>query len=185
MYCMICTRPDLAHGIIVTSRYMKEFRREHWYALKWMLRYIKGNKDLRILFKKKDPGDDDPLIGYCDSDYAANLDNRKSQTGYIFKLHGAAVSWKSTLQPVVVLSTTEAEYIALTEAVKEGIWLKGILADFGVEQKRVKRVLDRIEKDEVEVLKVGTEDNAANALTKALPVSKLEHCLRLVSVVAQ
>ncbi|KAL1540901.1 hypothetical protein AAHA92_25185 [Salvia divinorum] len=214
MYCVICTRPDLAHGVSVTSRYMKEYGREHWSTLKWMLRYIKGSRDIGILFKRQEVEDDNPLIGYCDSDYASNIDSRKSQTCYIFKLHGAAISWKSTLQSVVALSTIEAEYIALTEALKEGVWLRGILNDFGVKQ-MVVRVLcdntgaiclakhqvfhergkhidvrlyfirDQIEKGDVEVLKVGTEDNAADALTKALPVSKLKHCLRLVNVIAQ
>ncbi|XP_042023032.1 protein FAR1-RELATED SEQUENCE 5-like [Salvia splendens] len=98
---------------------MKEFGRSSWIALKWILIYLKGNKNLGILFKKVDSGNGDPLIGYCDLDFATNLDNRKSQTGYIYKLYGAAESWKSTLQSVVALSTTEAEYIALTEAVKK------------------------------------------------------------------
>lgn len=119
------------------------------------------------------------------------------------------VSW--TLQSVVALSTTEAEYIALTEAIKEGVWLNGILNDFGIEQKatrvlcdnnsaiclakyqifherskhidvRLHYIRDQIEKNEVEVLKVGTEDNAADPLTKAVPHLKLKHCLELVSV---
>lgn len=154
------------------------------------------------------------MLGYCDSDYATNLDTRKSQSGYIFKLNGSAVSWKSTLQSVVALSTTEAEYIALTEVVKEGKWLKGVLGDFGVEQDKVRVmcdsssaiclskhqlfherskhidvrlhfIRDEIASGEVEVVKVGTEDNAADALTKALPVSKLKHCLELVGVASQ
>ena len=66
------------------------------------------------MIKAEEDGDGDPLIGFCDSDYAANIDNRRSQSGYIFTLFGAAVSWKSNLQSVVALSTTEAEYIALT-----------------------------------------------------------------------
>lgn len=203
----------MAHGISVTSRYMKEFGKEHWLALKWMLKYISGTKGIGVLFKKQENGEN-PLLGYCDSDYATNLDTRKSQSGYIFKLNGSAVSWKSTLQSVVALSTTEAEYIALTEVVKEGKWLKGVLGDFGVEQDKVRVmcdsssaiclskhqlfherskhidvrlhfIRDEIASGEVEVVKVGTEDNAADALTKALPVSKLKHCLELVGVASQ
>ena len=65
-------------------------------------------------------------VGYCDSDYAGNVDIQRSQTGYIFTMFGATIRWKSNLQGVVALSTTEAEYMALTVAVKESFWLKGI-----------------------------------------------------------
>uniref|UniRef100_A0A3Q7EAK5 Reverse transcriptase Ty1/copia-type domain-containing protein n=1 Tax=Solanum lycopersicum TaxID=4081 RepID=A0A3Q7EAK5_SOLLC len=58
--------------------------------------------------------------------YAGDVDTRRSMTGYVFTLGGSVVSWKATLQPTVTLSTTEAEYMALTEAAKEGIWLKGL-----------------------------------------------------------
>ena len=71
------------------------------------------------------------MIGYFNSDYAANRDNKKSQSGYLFTLFGSAISWKSNLQSVAALSTTEAEYIALAEAVKESMWLRGILTDLG------------------------------------------------------
>uniref|UniRef100_A0A3Q7HAX8 Reverse transcriptase Ty1/copia-type domain-containing protein n=1 Tax=Solanum lycopersicum TaxID=4081 RepID=A0A3Q7HAX8_SOLLC len=63
---------------------------------------------------------------YSDSDYAGDVDTRRSMTGYVFTLGGSVVSCKATLQPTVTLSTTEAEYMALTEAAKEGIWLKGL-----------------------------------------------------------
>uniref|UniRef100_A0A3Q7IN47 Reverse transcriptase Ty1/copia-type domain-containing protein n=1 Tax=Solanum lycopersicum TaxID=4081 RepID=A0A3Q7IN47_SOLLC len=66
------------------------------------------------------------VTGYSDSDYAGDVDTRRSMTGYVFTLGGSVVSWKATLQPTVTLSTTEAEYMALTEAAKEGIWLKGL-----------------------------------------------------------
>uniref|UniRef100_A0A3Q7G1D9 Reverse transcriptase Ty1/copia-type domain-containing protein n=1 Tax=Solanum lycopersicum TaxID=4081 RepID=A0A3Q7G1D9_SOLLC len=65
------------------------------------------------------------VTGYSDSDYAGDVDTRRSMTGYVSTLGGSVVSWKATLQPTVTLSTTEAEYMALTEAAKEGIWLKG------------------------------------------------------------
>ena len=72
------------------------------------------------------------VFGYCYLDYAGDLDKRRSTTGYVFTLAKAPVSWKSTLQSTVALSTTEAEYMAITEAVKEAIWLQGLLDDLGV-----------------------------------------------------
>lgn len=66
------------------------------------------------------------IRGYCDSDYASDLDKTKSITSYVFTVGGNAVSWRSSLQKVVALSITEAKYMSLSEAVREGLWLKGI-----------------------------------------------------------
>nr|GEX37973.1 retrovirus-related Pol polyprotein from transposon TNT 1-94 [Tanacetum cinerariifolium] len=80
-----------------------------------------------------DRGNHVDVIGFVDSDYAKILDKGGSITGYAFLVHGCVVSRKATLQHVVALSTKEAEYIALTEAVKEAIRLRGLLEEFGVE----------------------------------------------------
>lgn len=90
---------------------------------------------MAILFANEGEADEEPLVGFCDSDYAANLDTKRSQTGYIFTLFGSAVCWKSSLQNVVALSTTEAEYMALTSVVKESKWLLGLISEFEIEQK--------------------------------------------------
>uniref|UniRef100_A0A3Q7GQW1 Reverse transcriptase Ty1/copia-type domain-containing protein n=1 Tax=Solanum lycopersicum TaxID=4081 RepID=A0A3Q7GQW1_SOLLC len=85
-----------------------------------------GTSDVGLIYG----GDTQCLVtGYSDSDYAGDVDTRRSMTGYVFTLGGSVVSWKATLQPTVTLSTTEAEYMALTEAAKEGIWLKGLMVD--------------------------------------------------------
>ncbi|GKB62101.1 hypothetical protein Tco_0918287 [Tanacetum coccineum] len=100
MFAMICTRQDIAHAVGVVSRYMAEPGREHWEALKRILRYIKGTSYVALCFR-----DPDLIIkGYVDSDYAGDLDRSKSTTGYVFTLSGRK------LQSVVVMSTTEAEY---------------------------------------------------------------------------
>lgn len=72
------------------------------------------------------------LLGYMDSDYAGDLDRRRYLIGYMFTFNGCLISWKATLQHVVALSTTEAEYIVATEAVKEALWLKGLIGELGV-----------------------------------------------------
>ena len=71
------------------------------------------------------------VAGYSNSDYVGDMDDKRYMTGYVFTLGDFVVSWKTTLQPTVTLSTTEAEYIALTEAAKEEIWLKGLVSDLG------------------------------------------------------
>ncbi|KAL5705396.1 hypothetical protein ACHQM5_023705 [Ranunculus cassubicifolius] len=80
----------------------------------------------------------DLCVGYVDSDYAGDLDKRRSTTGYVFTLAGGAICWRSILQSTVALSTTEAEYMALTEAIKEAIWLQGLMDDLGVWQESLK-----------------------------------------------
>ncbi|GKC85932.1 hypothetical protein Tco_1141649 [Tanacetum coccineum] len=75
--------------------------------------------------------------GYCDSDYAGYLDKRRSTTGYLFTLAKPPISWKSTLQSTTAFSTTKAEYMAMIEAIKEAIWLQGLLGELGIKQKFV------------------------------------------------
>ncbi|CAO2820788.1 unnamed protein product [Amaranthus hypochondriacus] len=118
MYAMVCTRPDLAHAVSVVSRFMSQPGKEHWQAVKRIFRYLKGTSDVGLIYG----GDIQCLVtGYSDSDCAGDIDSRRSMTGYVFTLGGSVVSRKATLQPTVTLLTTEAEYMALTEAAKEGI----------------------------------------------------------------
>lgn len=130
MYAMVCTRPDIAHAVGVVSRFMSNPGREHWEAVKWLLRYLKGTSKVALCFSKKDV----ILEGFSDADLGGCLDTRKSTTGYIFTLGGTAVSWMSRLQKSVALSTTEAEYMAISEASKEMIWLKNFLEELGKKQ---------------------------------------------------
>ncbi|KAH9718108.1 hypothetical protein KPL71_022089 [Citrus sinensis] len=129
MYVMVCTRPNISQAVNIVSRYMHNPGKNQWLAIKWILRYLYKTVDVGLLFKK-DCGQQ--CVGYCDSDFAGDLDKRRSTTGYVFTLGGGPVSWRSILQSTIALSTTEAKYMAATEAVKEAIWLKGLLGDLGV-----------------------------------------------------
>ncbi|GJX04814.1 hypothetical protein Tco_0190730 [Tanacetum coccineum] len=109
------------------------------------------------------------VTGFVDSDYAKDIDKGRFITSYAFLVQGCVVSWKATLQHVVALSTTEAEYMALVEAVKEAIWLKGLLEELGVELNTMAVNCDNqgargLEAKTVKVLKVGIEHNVADAL---------------------
>jgi hypothetical protein len=92
MYAMVCSRPDLSHAISVVSRYMANPGREHWKAVQWILRYLRGSSNAGFCFGKSRDG----LFGYVDSDYACDLD-RRSLSGYVFMVGGCAVSWKACL----------------------------------------------------------------------------------------
>nr|GEW73389.1 retrovirus-related Pol polyprotein from transposon TNT 1-94 [Tanacetum cinerariifolium] len=132
MYGMVCTRPDLAHAVGVVSRFLSNPGKKHWEAVKWIFRYLRGTSKLDITFGNKKP----TLVGYTDSDLAGNKDNMKSTSGYLMTFAGGAVSWQSRLQKCVALSTTEAEYVAATEACKELLWLKRFLQELGFKQQR-------------------------------------------------
>ena len=105
------------------SRYMHDFSRGYWEAVKWILRYIKGTTYVGLVFKKDSTGKQE-CIRYVDFDYAGDLDKRRSMMGYMFTLAQAPVTWQSTLQSTVTLSTMETEHVAMIEAMKEAIWLK-------------------------------------------------------------
>uniref|UniRef100_A0A3Q7I2A2 GAG-pre-integrase domain-containing protein n=1 Tax=Solanum lycopersicum TaxID=4081 RepID=A0A3Q7I2A2_SOLLC len=100
------------------KEYMHNPGKDHWQAVKWIIQYIHNTVDVSLVFEQKDS---QYLVGYCDSDYAGNLDKRRSTTGYVFTIANAPVSWKSTLQSTVALSTTEEEYMVITEAANEAI----------------------------------------------------------------
>ena len=134
MYAMIGTRPDLAYDICLVSRYMARPGNIHWEAVKWILRYMRGSQDLNLVFTKEK---EFRVTRYCDSDYAADLDRRRSVSGYVFTVGGNTVNWKANLQSVTALSSTEAEFMALTEAAKEALWIKGLMKDLGLEQDKV------------------------------------------------
>ena len=105
MYVMIGTRPDITYGVSLVGRFMSKSAKEHWKVVKWLLRYLKGSESKGLVFNANiEKGD--YIEGFCDSDYAANLDKRRSLTGYAFTIGGNLVSWKSNLQHIVSLSTT-------------------------------------------------------------------------------
>ncbi|KAJ4702606.1 Retrovirus-related Pol polyprotein from transposon TNT 1-94 [Melia azedarach] len=179
MYAMVCTRPDLAQSVSVVSRFMGKPGKEHWQAVKRIFRYLKGTFDVGLIYR----GDTQCLVtGFSDSDYAGDVDSRRSMT--------------------------EAEYMALTEAAKEGIWLKGLVSDLGlhhdqaivycdslsaiclakdqVHHERTKHIDVRYHflrsEKRIKVNKVGTADNPADMFTKPIPHSKFQHCLDLLNV---
>ena len=209
MYSMISTRPDLSYSISLLSRFMSNPGCDHWNALKWLLRYIKSTENVSLNFCKRNSTLD--LVGYVDSDFAGDRDSRKSTTAYQFTLGGNCISWKSQLQPLVALSTTEAEYVAVTDEFKEAIWLQGFLKEAKlldgtvtvysdsqsaihlgknpVYHERTKHVdvryhfvRDMISKGEVNLQKIPTENNPADMGTKVVTLAKFKHCLNLLHV---
>uniref|UniRef100_A0AAV1VET7 Reverse transcriptase Ty1/copia-type domain-containing protein n=1 Tax=Peronospora matthiolae TaxID=2874970 RepID=A0AAV1VET7_9STRA len=126
MHLTTATRPDIAFAVGYVSRFMENPQEEHWVAVKRIFRYLQGTKTHGICYKLSARID---FRGYSDADWAGDLTDRKSTSGYTFMLLGAPVSWGSKKQPSVSLSTTEAEYIALSLAIQEGKWIHRLLCE--------------------------------------------------------
>ena len=107
------TRPDIAYAVLSLAKYNSAWTLDHWGHAKHVLRYLKGSMDQGIVYD--DSKDNQPYY-YSDSDFSQCRTTRRSVTGYTFHLSGGPVSWRSQRQKVVALSTTEAEYMAASEA---------------------------------------------------------------------
>ncbi|KAH9765484.1 hypothetical protein KPL70_001889 [Citrus sinensis] len=182
MYAMVLTRPDLSYAVSAVSRYMANLGKEHWRAVMWILRYLNGTINHGLIYgtdKKKEIN----VEGFVDSDYAGDLAKRRSLTGYLFRLN----------------------------AIKEAIWLKGIVTDLGYEQRQITVHYDsqsaiclnknqihhektkhidiklhfvrlEVSKGVVKLVKIHTDDNVVDMLTKALPGAKFEFCVNSAGV---
>jgi len=201
MYAMLCTRPDVNLAVSLVARYQSNPGKEHWTAVKNILKYLKRTKDMFLVY-----GGNEELVvkGYVDASFDSDLDDSKSQTGYVYILNGGAVSWCSSKQSVVAGSTCEAEYIAASEAANEGVWMEEFISDLGVipsasgpmkifcdntgaialakesifhkRTKHIKRrfnsIRDLVQVGDIEICKIHTDLNVADPLTKASSTSK-------------
>ena len=127
MYVMVCIRPDITHVVGVVSKYMNNPRKQYWQAVKWILKYLNGNVESILCFRKSNLG----LQGYVDTNMASNINDRKSTTRYVYTLGGTIVNWMLKLERIVTISTTEVQYVVVIEARKEMMWLQSFLEELG------------------------------------------------------
>jgi hypothetical protein len=182
--------------------------KENWKVVQWIFSYLCGTSKACLNFGRTGKG----LIGYMDSDFAVDLDKRMSLTGYVFTVGDCALSWRETLQPVVAQSTTEAEYIAIAEACKESVLLKGLYAELCSDDSCVNMfcdsqsaicltkdqmfherskhidvkyhyVRDIVTQGKLKVCKISTHDNPTDMIRKPVPVAKFELCSSLVGII--
>ncbi|KAJ9542935.1 hypothetical protein OSB04_029441 [Centaurea solstitialis] len=203
MYAMLCTRPDVAYSVSVTSRYQQNPGEPHWVAVKNILKYLRRTKEMFLVFRGSE--DEISVIRYSDASFQTDRDDFRSQSGYVFTLNGGAISWKSSKQDTIADSTTEAEYIAASDAAKKAVWLRNFLSDLRVvasvsrpidifcdnsgavaqakeprEHHKSRHVLRKyhlireiIGRGDVRICKIPTEDNVADPLTK--PLARVKH----------
>eukprot|EP00253_Pinus_taeda_P016444 PITA_16444 len=187
-------------------------RKEHWTTVKRVFRYLRGTHDYGLCYQGR-PGLDRVLDirVFVDAEWAGDLDQRRSTSGYVFNLFGGAVSWMSKKQSVVALSTTEAEYMAATHASKEAVWLQRLCSSMGLVQGAIRIdcdsqsaiflgknpayhsktkhidvqyhfVRDMIEDKRVSLVKVDTLKNTTDALTKSVSSEKFSWCRETMGI---
>ena len=194
-YLSTSTRPDIAASVGILSQFMSNPGTVHWVGVKRIFRYLKGTCDHGLKFV----GDvKDELVGFSDSDWAGDLVTRRSTSGYVYQFGQSTLSWCSRRQKTVAKSSTEAEYVALSIATQEAIWLRRLFADIGVVMKSATKLYEdnqgaidlsknpkhhnrtkhidvsyhftreRIASKEIDVGYVPTTENLADIMTKAL-----------------
>ena len=125
LYLSSRTRPDITYAVCNVAKYCSKPTNKHWTAVKRIFRYLKGTVNLGILYTHCSSD----VIGYSDADWAGDKSDRRSTSGYCYVLGRGVVSWRSNKQTCVALSTAEAEYVALSGAAQEGVWLNQLLKD--------------------------------------------------------
>ena len=119
------SRPDISFAVSNVAKYCTNPSKMHWQAVKRIFRYLKGTVKLGIAYSRRKT----EYFGYSDADFAGDLDDRKSTSGYCFVFGDGAVSWKCSKQTCTSMSTAESEYVALSESCKEAVWLQNLLSD--------------------------------------------------------
>lgn len=198
-YIAVGSRPDISFAVQQLSQFLDCYGRNHWEAAKRVVRYLKGTRTLSLHLGGPRTAF---LLGYTDSNHARCLDSRKSVGGYCYSLGTGMVSWAAPKQGSPADSTTEAEYVAASEASKEAVWLRSVLASIGHPQdrptplavdnsgainlsadpshhSRTKHIdikyhilRDHVASDKLFVYWLPTDDNVADILTKPLPGPK-------------
>jgi hypothetical protein len=181
---------------------------DHWQLALEVVRYLSVTPTCGLTYGGKGP----ELTAYCDADYAGDINSRRSTTGYVFIMHGGAVSWSSRLQPTVAAaSTVEAEYMGAAAAVKEALWFRKLASNIGMEMdtgtilcdnqgavkllkhpiasQRSKHIdvlhhfaRERVARKAVEFVYCPTGEMAADFLTKAVPAGKFKKCCEMVGL---
>jgi hypothetical protein len=196
MYLQIGTRPDISFAVARLAQYAANPSPQHQRLAQYILAYLVGTVDMRLVY---DGADGDGLHGYTDSSLGDQADDRHSTSGYVFILASGAISWSSRKQKTVAQNTTEAEYMAMTDAANQAAWYQSFLTELGynvddpiplhgdnkgaidlalnpVTGRRSKHIAIRhhvireyIENGTISLIRTPTEEMVADGFTKSLP----------------
>ena len=200
-YAAICTRPDISAAVGALSQFMTNPSETHWTGVKRILRYLRGTSNYGLVY---DGSGYNELYGFSDADWAGDVNTRRSTSGYVNKFGNSTITWCSRRQATVAKSSTEAEYVSLSAATQEIIWLRRLFDSLGVHSDsptkiyednqgaidisknpkhhdRTKHidvchhfVRERVTSNEVAVIYCPTEDMTADIMTKGLGAIKFQ-----------
>lgn len=197
-----CTRPDISFAVNDASRFNARHSNEHWQAVKRIFRYLRGTIEYRLQYTKGGSG---KVHAFCDSDFASEPDKRRSCSAHVIKKANAAITWHSHRQEIVALSSTEAEYISLSDCVKQVLWHRKLINELENDQYKITIYMDnessiklsktdaysarskhidvryhhtrhQIEMQTIAVQYCNTAENTADALTKPVTKEKTLFC---------
>lgn len=200
-YLSSTTRPDISYAVNILSRYDQNPKVVHWNLLKNVVKYLASNNNLGLI-NVKNTVQDFELVCFSDADYAGCEDTRKSTSGLVIMLNMTPIMWKSKRQGITTTSTCEAEFVAASIATKEILWTRNILHELGINLDLTHLNIDNmgtitliennqihsktkhldvplhfirdINKKQITIKHVNTNDNTADIFTKALPRQKFE-----------
>jgi len=200
MYAAIATRPDISFTVGFLARYSSDPRMHHLQIAKNLLRYLLATVNYYLFYPATNGKLE--LLSYSDSDWAGS-DDLKSTSGMLTTANGTALTWSSKKQPIVAMSTAEAEYISASDCGLETVWLRRIADDLGFPQStpttllmdnnssiqmasnhsnhsrtkhidlRYHKIRELLENNTIAIKYVPTDQQLADIFTKALPKDKL------------
>lgn len=203
------TRPDITYATNIVCKFMSNYNDSHWIAVKRILRYLKGTIDQKLLIDGRNP-----LVfkAYCDADFGNDASSRKSYSGYVMTLCDTSIAWSCQQQKITALSTTEAEYIAISYALREILHFRNLLNELLIDQStptilycdnqgaialsnypnnfklskhidiRYHRIRDEIERNNIVIQHIDSNINPADIMTKVLLPSKHETAVELLKL---
>ena len=209
LYLTLGTRPDIAYAVIMMSQFMVNPSEEHIQKALYIVKYVATNPNGKIIYNGKQK---EGFVAYSDADWAGDQISRKSVTGYIIKLAGGPVSWVSRKQKTVALSSTEAEYMSLSDTSRQIIWIESLFQEIGMFLKNIQLGVDNqgaiflasnpaqehrskhidiryhyvrgcIEEGKVELVYIPTNEQLADILTKNLSFDKFAQLRSKIGIV--
>lgn len=206
---LTCTRPDIAYSVGIVIRFMKEPKYSHLKAIKRIFQYIRGTESLGLIYSETN---EYKLVGYSDSNWCGDVDDRKSTLGYVFYMGDTSFTWLSKKQPIVTLSTCEAEYVVASWCVCHKIWLRNLLYKLKLQQyeatkirvdnkstielaknpmhhERSKHIDDRfhfiqehVKEGNMRISHIAIRDQVVDMFTKPLPKVLFENCKIMIGM---
>lgn len=207
---IVNSRPDVAFSVGFLGRFQQHPTSGRWEQAKRVLRYLRDTQEEKLIYRRENSSNI-RLECYVDADWASDINGRKSTGGFIFFLNGKAIHWKAKKQQTVALSSTEAEYLSLSDAVRTAIWLANLIRETGFEVRPIKIyednngcieltkgqgsqrtkhidvrhhfIREHIENGDITVEYVNTEEQLADLMTKPLDASRMERLKNKIGIV--